>query len=105
MRVCSRYTGEAIRLLSAEIKAARIERGITAKDLAERADISRGLLRRIEQADPACSIGVVFEVSNILGIQLFQSDYNNLISRNKILGDKITLLPSRVRKIKMDNDF
>ena len=106
-RTYSRYTSEALRLLAGRIKATRLERGITTQELSERAGISRGLLRRIENADPACSIGVVFEVATLLGLTLFQSDYDDLALKNKMLEDKLTLLPSRARrtKVEIDDDF
>ncbi len=54
--------------MAALIKTTRIERKITTAKLAERADISRGLLYRIENGDPSCSVDIVFEVASILGI-------------------------------------
>ncbi len=86
---------------------ARIERKMTAMELAERANISRGLLYRIEAGEPSCSIGVVFEIACILGICFFQSDYDKLIRENRIAQDKLALLPSRIRSstIKLDDDF
>lgn len=106
-RTYSRYTDEALKLLAGRIKATRLDRGITVQDLAERAGISRDLLYRIERADPACSIGVVFEVSTLLGLTLFQSDYDDLKVKNKIVEDKLALLPSRARptKLEVDDDF
>ena len=106
-RTYSRYTGEALKLLAGRMKATRLERGITVQDLAERAGISRDLLYRIEHADPTCGIGVVFEVSTLLGLTLFQSDYDDLIVKNKMAEDKLALLPSRARpaKVAVDDDF
>ena len=106
-RTYSRYTDEALKLLAGRIKATRLERGITVQDLAERAGISRDLLYRIERANPACSVGVVFEVSTLLGLTLFQSDYDDLIVKNKMVENKLALLPSRARstKVEVDDDF
>ena len=107
IRAYSRYADEAIKLLGGHIKSIRLERGITTQALSERAGISRGLLRRIENGDPACSIGVVFEVATLLGLKFFQSDYDDLVLKNKIIEDKLALLPSRIRKAKVeiDDDF
>lgn len=106
-RAYSRYANEAIRLLAGRIKVVRLESNITAQELSERAGISRGLLRRIENGDPACGIGVVFEVATILGLKLFQSDYDDLALKNKIIDDKMALLPNRIRKanVEVDDDF
>lgn len=103
-RTYSRYTKEAIKLLAGQIKATRLERGIAVQELAERAGISRDLLRRIEKGDPVCGIGVVFEVAVLLGLPLFQSDYDDLVLKNKTVEDKLALLPSRIRKTKVDID-
>ncbi len=107
IRAYSRYTDEAIKLLGGHIKSIRLERGITTQELSERAGISRGLLRRIEHGDPACGIGVVFEVATLLGLKFFQSDYDDLLLKNKVIEDKLALLPSRIRKAKVeiDDDF
>ena len=106
-RTYSRYTHEALRLLAGRIRATRLERGITVQDIAERAGISRDLLYRIERADLACGIGVVFEVATLLGLTLFQSDYDDLVAKNKMVEDKLALLPSRARskKVEVDDDF
>ena len=58
-------------------------------------------------ADPGCAIGSVFEVASILGIPLFNSDYNELSTQNKIIDEKLALLPREVRKkkIECDDDF
>ncbi|MEG9862724.1 MAG: helix-turn-helix transcriptional regulator [Parvularculales bacterium] len=106
-RPYSRYSGEAIRLLAGQIRAARLERGVTAQDLSERAGISRGLLRRIENGDPGCGIGVVFEVATLLGVTLFRPSHSDLRLMNKMLDEKLTLLPSRIRPraAALDDDF
>ena len=106
-RVYSRYTVEALQYLAALIRTTRLERKMTTAELAERADISRGLLYRIENGDPSCSIGVVFEVASILGILLFQSDYDQLVQQNRLARDKLALMSDRIRSssVKVDDDF
>ena len=66
-RSYSRYTEEAITLLARLIRAARLERKLSAREVAERASISRSMLQRIEKGDLKCEIGAVFEVATILG--------------------------------------
>ena len=108
-RTYSRYTTEAVTLLSRLIRTARIERNLTAKEVAERAGISRSMLQRIEKGDPKCEIGVVFEVATILGINLFNAEYSSFtIGKNiRQIEEKLTLLPQRVRKKRtvIDDDF
>lgn len=106
-RIYSRYTNEALQLLSGFIKTARLERRLSMQNLAERAGISRDLLYRIERGDASCSVGLVFEVATLLGLTLFQSDYNGLVVKNKIVEDKLSLLPRRSGRVKIeiDDDF
>ena len=56
---------------------------ITTQELSERAGISRGLLRRIENGDPAC---IGFEVATLLATA-FQSDYDDLCSRTPLIAE------------------
>ena len=106
-RAYSRYTLKALTLMAKHIKTTRITRNMTVQALADRAGISMGLLRRIENAHPSCSIGIVFEVASILGIALFNADYDTLVLQNKIIEEKLALLPSEVRqkKIEIDDNF
>lgn len=85
-------------LLTQMIRRARIERRLTAKEVAERAGISRGLLQRIERGDPGCAIGAVFETANIVGVQLFDADpatMSTYLSANKAT---LALLPKSARQ-------
>ncbi len=105
-RVRSRYTDEALLLLGKMVRAARIERKWSAQELATRADISRPLLKRIEDGDASCSIGAVFEVLAILGIKLFDADTQSISEMRHQVDQKLALLPSAVRKpIKVKDDF
>lgn len=106
-RTYSTYTREAVELLAVMIRAARLERKLPAKELAERAGISRGLLQRIEKGDPSCSLGTVFEVAYLLGISLFNSDERALASSLAVRQEKLSLLPKMARKTQreVDDDF
>ena len=72
-RAHSRYAREAATTLGLAIRNARIERRMTAAEAAERADISRGLLQRIEAGDLGCSIGAVFELAATVGVPLIET--------------------------------
>lgn len=80
------------------IRTARIERKLTLAELAERAAVSRGLVQRIEQGDPGCAVGAVFEVAALLGIKLFDSDQPMLSANNRIVQQTLTLLPKTARR-------
>jgi transcriptional regulator with XRE-family HTH domain len=105
-RVRSRYTDEALLMLGGMIRVARTERKWSAQELAERAAISRPMLSRIEEGNPACSIGAVFEVAAILGIKLFDADKPALSEMRHQVEQKLALLPKAVRKTgKVKDDF
>ena len=106
-RAISGATGEALGLLADRIKAARLERRIPAREIAERAGISRDLLSRIERADPACGIGVVFEVATLLGVELFHADAGVLARERGRARERLELLPRRARRPapEVDDDF
>lgn len=97
MRTYSRYSRDAIVLLGQMIRQARIERKLTAADLAERAGVSRGLIQRIEHGDPGCAIGAVFEAATILGVRLFDADQATLAANSAVQKHVMTLLPKAVR--------
>jgi DNA-binding XRE family transcriptional regulator len=65
-RTHSRHAREAAEMLGLMIRNARVERGQTATEIAERAGVSRGLVHRVERGDMGCSIGAVFEIAAIV---------------------------------------
>ncbi len=97
-RTHSRQTIEALELLAQMIRVSRIDRKMSAQEMANRAGISRPLLRRIESADPNCSIGSVFEVATIAGVPLFGGRPDRLEMQRSALTEKLNLLPKRARK-------
>jgi DNA-binding XRE family transcriptional regulator len=106
-RPSSRYSRDAIALLGQLIRRARIERKLTAGELAERAGVSRGLIQRIEKGDPGCAIGAVFEAATIVGVRLFDSDQATLSDAIGANTATLALLPkaARASKIKARDDF
>lgn len=105
-RVYSRYTLEATNLMGKLVRLGRMQRKLTAQDLAERANVSRGLLQRIEKGDPKCEIGAVFELAALVGVRLFD-DSDALPSHIERTEDKLALLPKSVHKRRkaIDDDF
>ncbi len=95
-RTYSRYSLQALTLLGASLRAARIERKMGTQALAERAGISRDLLYRIEKGDPRCEIGVVFELAAILGVPLFEPELGALQARTREVQSRLALLPGAV---------
>ena len=92
--VHSKYTSEAVALLGKVIRMKRIERRMTAADLAERCRISRMMLYRIERGDLRCHIGAVFEAAKIVGVPLFnETEVFGIRGRRREVEDRLTLLP------------
>ncbi len=106
-RSYSRYAREAAALLGAMIRSARIERGVTVAEVAERAGISRGLVHRIENGEMGSSIGAAFEVAAIVGLRLFESEPATLTRYLSMERGKLALLPQSVcaRTAKAKDDF
>jgi transcriptional regulator with XRE-family HTH domain len=97
-RTYSRQNLEALELLAEAIRAGRIDRKITTREMASRAGISRSLLQRIEEGDPSCTIGAVFEVAVIAGVSLFETEPDRLQIHRAALREKLSLLPRQARK-------
>ena len=106
-RTYSRVTHHALSILGKSIRLGRIERSMTAQDLANRAGISRATLHNIESGKPGSEIGIVFEVAALTGVPLFADDDRTLATHQARLDEKLTLLPARVRPSghEVDDDF
>ena len=106
-RTYSHQSLEALQVLAQMIRVGRIDRKISAKEMADRAGISQPLLRRIERADPGCAIGAVFEVAVIAGVPLFGGETDRLQAQRSVLTERLSLLPQRVHKPKrvIHDDF
>jgi DNA-binding XRE family transcriptional regulator len=106
-RLNSRISRSAILLLGRRIRLARTERRMSTADLAERAQISRGLLQRIEKGDPACQIGAVFEAAAIVGVTPLGADDAAIAAEIADTERLMALLPKHVHghKKSVNDDF
>lgn len=106
-RTYSRYTQEAGQLFGNLIRLRRKERRMTQAELAERAGISIGTMRKIEKGDLKCEIGLFFEVAVLVGVRLFEDDKLPLNLIAERVEDKLALLPRRIEKQKAEvhDDF
>lgn len=93
----SRYAREALAHLGNLIREGRQAKRLTAKELAERAGISRALLSRIEAGEPGCGIGAVLEVAAIVGVPLFDADPHAMTMLQEHSTQHKALLPRLVR--------
>jgi transcriptional regulator with XRE-family HTH domain len=102
----SRTTRTVAEMLGTEIAVARRQRKTSAEELAGRAGISPGTLRRAERGDPDVSAGILFELCVLLGVPLYTPDpaeLRRMLSWNR---DRLTLLPTRIRHTEnVDDDF
>jgi transcriptional regulator with XRE-family HTH domain len=103
----SPYARDAAVLLGQIIRKARIDHKMTTEELADRAGMSRGLLRRVENGDLGCTIGAVFEAAAVVGVRLFDTDQAALSSAVASNSAVMTLLPKAVRipQTQLDDDF
>ena len=74
-----------LEIFGENVKLARKRRNLTAIQVAERADISRNTLYLIEKGKPGVSIGAVFNVLRVLGLQ---DDFLKLAA-DDVLGKKL----------------
>jgi len=96
----------ALAVLGQLIKAARLERGMSQVDLAERVGVSRHTIMAIEKADPKVAIGAVLEAAAVLGLPLLAEDTRSLNKLAGTVAHLATLLPARsTRKPELDDDF
>lgn len=103
-RTYSQYTKEAVVLLGRLIKLERKNRRWTAAELAERAGVSLVTLRRIENGNPTCSIGLAFEAASLVGVPLFGSDQIPLATHLARTEETLTLMPQKIRRSERDVD-
>mgnify|MGYP001185100473 CR=1 FL=1 len=103
----SPYAKDAAVLLGQFIRKARIDRKMTAGELADRAGLSRGLLRRVENGDLGCTLGAVFEAATVAGVRLFDADEAALTGAVTSNTTLMTLLPKTVHhpRLKSDDNF
>ena len=103
----SQYGVDAAELLGVMIRDARLTRGFTVNEIATRAGLSRGLVRRIEAGHTSCSVGAMFELASLVGVPLFEAEPAKLGQQLNMARDRLKLLPKRYRKHKqkVKDDF
>src|SRR5689334_17507604 len=106
-RAYSQYTREAVTLFGMLIRDSRLGRKLTMDEVAERAGVTRALVRRIERGEPGCSIGAAFEIASILGVRLFDADRDRMTANTAAQQRLMTLLPASARPTTkvIDDDF
>ena len=94
------------RLKRWEIRAARIERRWTQKNLAERVGVAPYTIWKLEHGDLSVALGTAFEAAVVCGVPLFEPERSRLVMEKRHLADRLTLLPKRARReVEVDDDF
>lgn len=75
----------ALKKLGEQFKLARLRRKLSMEQVAERANISKSTLWRIEKGDPGVALGNFYQVLNALGLE----DDLLLLAADDTLGRKI----------------
>jgi len=105
--VNSRATKNTVLYLGNLIKLARKERGFSQTELAERINVSRSLIQRVELGNTKVQIGVVFEACFVLGIPLMGCDKEHVNNLSRMLSYMNILIPANIqnRNIDVDDNF
>jgi transcriptional regulator with XRE-family HTH domain len=95
-KVFSRKAKETMELLGLMVRSARLKKGMTAAELAERAGVSRPLLARVESGEMGVAIGSVLEIAAIVDVPLIEADPRCMDIRLQAERRANALLPKRV---------
>lgn len=96
--VASRASYDALRVLAAQIKTARLERSWTRAELAARIGVDDRTLAAVERGSPTVAIGTVFNAAFTVGVNLFGLEGDDLALARRRGEETLALLPRRVRK-------
>lgn len=100
----SRESRDALSVLGHQIHQARIAKGWTLSDTAERMGVDQRTIRAAEQGSPTVAIGTVFNLAFLLGVNLFGLDRAQLAAARYRGQDTLALLPLRVRTSRLADD-
>ncbi len=103
----SPLTTEALRLLSASIRAQRLRRGWSINELANRVGVSHPTIIKVERGDPTVAVGTVLEAATLVGVPLFDPDPGTRVRHLDRLTAELALLPQagRAAAAEADDDF
>lgn len=100
------YARDAAELMGHQVRIARLNKRLTAEQLAGYARVSRATVSAIENGKPSVAFGNVLNVCAALGIQLFVPTPEELARMTKAQREVVRLMPNRVMpKDVPSNDF
>jgi transcriptional regulator with XRE-family HTH domain len=94
----------ALRSLADSVSTWRRLRGLTQAQLAERAGVSRGVVRRLEAADGGVSAENLLRILRALGIQDLMTDALDPMQSDIGRLRAVEALPARVRPRRLSDD-
>jgi transcriptional regulator with XRE-family HTH domain len=102
----SPQTREALQILAASIRAARLRRGWTEAELADRVGVSRPTIVNLEAGQPGVAVGTVLEAATLVGVPLFSHDAERRAAYGALKSTELALLPEAARSRRaVDDDF
>ncbi|WP_460832997.1 helix-turn-helix transcriptional regulator [Nocardioides hungaricus] len=93
----SRASRDALSVLAAQVKRARLERGWTQRDLAARLGVDARTLSAVENGSPNVAVGTVFNAAFTVGVNLFGLEGDDLALARRRGEETLALLPKQVR--------
>ena len=99
-------TAEALGIIATAIRSARLRRGWTVEELAERVGVSHPTITKVERGDPSVAAGTLFEAATVLGVPLFDPDPATRERYGASKRAELALLPMAARRRRtVDDDF
>lgn len=98
-------TLEAIQMLATAIRAGRLRRGWTVRQLAERVGVSHATITAVEAGRPGVAIGTVLEAATLVGVPLFSVSDAERTVHGALKRAELALLPASARPRPVDDDF
>lgn len=107
--IASRASRDALAVLGAQIKRARLERRWSQTALAARIGIDFKTLAAVEKGSPNVAIGTVFNAAFTVGVDLFGLEGDELALARRRGEETLALLPKQSRATRRagdgDDDF
>ncbi len=92
--------------MAAAIRAARLQRGWTVEELAERVGVSHPTIAKVERGDPGVAAGTLLEAATVVGLPLLDPDPATRERYGASKRAELALLPTAARKRRtVDDDF
>lgn len=99
-------TQEALAILAKVVRAGRLRRNWTVRELAERVGVSAPTILKVERGEPGVAIGTALEAATLLGVPLFEPDAASRARYLALKEAELALLPSTARPpATFDDDF